>query len=543
MSLLSIRDLTLDFGGPHTRPEDAVIRRVNLKIAPAETVALVGESGSGKSVTAMTILRLIESPPLHIIGGEINFKGTSILQAPESELRKIRAGEVGVIFQEPLTSLNPLHRIHRQLTEKIVLQRGLGKRAALELALYWLDKVGIRNAAQRLQAFPHELSGGERQRVMIAMALVNEPSLLIADEPTTALDVTVQAQILELIQRLQDEMKMAVLFITHDLHIVRRIADRVIVMERGEVVEQGDCRQVFEQPAHSYTQKLIQSEPHGSPPALLSNQTILDVKALRCWYPLKKGLFGKVKTYVKAVDDVSLSIRRGESIGLVGESGSGKSSFGRAVLRLEGSEGEIIFDGQRIDALKGSSLKPLRKRIQVIFQDPYGALSPRLTLEEIIREGLEIHESLSPAELADAVTEAMRAVQLDPAWRDRYPHELSGGQRQRVCIARALILKPELLVLDEPTSSLDRTIQQQIIELLQKLQRDFGLSFLFISHDLRVVQAMCHRVFVMRQGKIVEHNTTESLFSNPLEPYTRELIKTAFLGETALGQPQNLQGS
>ncbi|GAA3949225.1 dipeptide ABC transporter ATP-binding protein [Allohahella marinimesophila] len=538
MSLLNIRDLTLDFRGPHTPLQEAVIRKVSFDIEPAETLALVGESGSGKSVTAMTILRLIDSPPLHVLGGDIEFKGTQILKASEAELRRIRSGEVGVIFQEPLTSLNPLHRIHRQLTEKIVLQRGLGKREALELALFWLNKVGIRNAAQRLQAFPHELSGGERQRVMIAMALVNEPSLLIADEPTTALDVTVQAQILELIQRLQDEMKMAVLFITHDLHIVRQIADRVVVMERGEVVEQGECRQVFEQPAHPYTQKLIQSEPHGTPPDIVSDKSILDVNGLRCWYPLKKSLFGKVKSYVKAVDDVSLTIRRGESIGLVGESGSGKSSFGRAVLRLESSEGEIVFDGQRIDDLKGSALKPLRKRIQVIFQDPYGALSPRLTLDEIIREGLEIHESLSPAELAVAVTEAMEAVQLDPSWRDRYPHELSGGQRQRVCIARALILKPELLVLDEPTSSLDRTIQQQIIELLQKLQRDFGLSFLFISHDLRVVQAMCHRVFVMRQGKIVEHNTTEALFSNPVEPYTRELIKTAFLGETPLGQPQ-----
>ncbi|MAM85889.1 MAG: microcin ABC transporter ATP-binding protein [unclassified Hahellaceae] len=538
MSLLSIRDLTLDFRGPDTRPEDAVIRKVGFDIAPAETLALVGESGSGKSVTAMTILRLIDSPPLHVLGGEIEFKGTSILKASQAELRRIRAGEVGVIFQEPLTSLNPLHRIHRQLTEKIVLQRGLGKREALELALFWLNKVGIRNAAQRLQAFPHELSGGERQRVMIAMALVNEPALLIADEPTTALDVTVQAQILELIQRLQDEMKMAVLFITHDLHIVRQIADRVVVMERGEVVERGETRQVFERPEHHYTRKLIESEPHGSPPDIVSDQNILDVNGLRCWYPLKKSLFGKVRSYVKAVDDVSLTIRRGESIGLVGESGSGKSSFGRAVLRLESSEGEIIFDGKRIDSLKGPALKPLRKRIQVIFQDPYGALSPRLTLEEIIREGLEIHETLSPAALADAVTEAMQAVQLDPSWRDRYPHELSGGQRQRVCIARALILKPELLVLDEPTSSLDRTIQQQIIELLQKLQRDFGLSFLFISHDLRVVQAMCHRVFVMRQGKIVEHNNTEALFSNPVEPYTQELIKTAFLGETPLGQPQ-----
>lgn len=529
MSLLSIDDLTLDFAGPDTKPVDAVIRNVSFSMEPGETLALVGESGSGKSVTAMTALKLIDTPPLHILGGSIRYKHTEILAASEVELRRIRASEVGVIFQEPLTSLNPLHRIHRQLTEKIVLQRGLGKKAALVLAGDWLDKVGIRNARERLQAYPHELSGGERQRVMIAMALVNEPSLLIADEPTTALDVTVQAQILELIEKLQAEMHMGVLFITHDLNIVKQIADRVVVMKSGEVVEQGDRRQIFTAPSHEYTRSLIDAEPHGSRASILGEDPILDVRKLRCWYPVGKSFFGKPRSYVKAVDDVSLTIRRGESIGLVGESGSGKSSLGRAVLQLESSDGEVVFDGHRLDQLKGKELKPLRKRIQVIFQDPAGALSPRLTLGEIIREGLEIHESLSSEALAAAVEAAMLEVQLDPSWVDRYPHELSGGQRQRVCIARALILKPELLILDEPTSSLDRTIQQQMIELLLDLQRRHGLSYLFISHDLRVVKAMCHRVFVMRQGRIVEHNETAALFDSPAEDYTRELIRTAFL--------------
>lgn len=526
--LLRLQDLSLGFsqGGTLSR----VVEGVSFSIEPGETLALVGESGSGKSVTSMSILRLLDSPPLTFLGGEIVWQGENLLTASEQRLRQIRGHEISVIFQEPLTALNPLHKIHRQISEVIERHQGLSKTACVDLALEWLNKVGIRNPEAKLNAYPHQLSGGERQRVMIAMALVNRPKLLIADEPTTALDVTIQAQILRLIKELQQEMGMAVLFITHDLHVVRQISDRVAVMEKGILVEQGPTLQVFTNPAHPYTRRLLEAEPHGMPPVFDAEQPpLLTVDDLRCWFPLKRGLLGRTYGYIKAVDGLSLSIRPGESLGIVGESGSGKSTLGKAILRLERSEGEIAYRDQRLNALSEKQLKPLRRDIQVIFQDPYGALSPRMTIREIIGEGLEIHQLGSAAEREAQIIEAMNAVELNPDWLNRYPNEFSGGQRQRICIARALVLKPKLLILDEPTSSLDRTVQQQVIELLQRLQAEHGLSYLFISHDLRVVKALCHHIIVMQSGHIVEAGPADLLFEQPSQPYTRELLRTAML--------------
>lgn len=525
--ILDINDLSLGFREKNS--VNPVVHGVSLHINEGETLALVGESGSGKSVTALSVLQLLNSPPLTFTGGQILWQGEDLVKSSDKRLRQIRGHEISVIFQEPLTALNPLHKVYRQISEIIELHQGLGKQACLNLALKWLNKVGIRNPEQKLNSYPHQLSGGERQRVMIAMALINQPKLLIADEPTTALDVSVQAQILELMKDLQQEMGMSVLFITHDLHIVQKLADRVAVMEQGQLVEQGPTSEVFGQPQHPYTQRLIAAEPHGEPlPLHGDQQPIITVNNLKCWFPIKRGLLKKTVAHVKAVDDISLSLQPGESLGIVGESGSGKSTLGRSLIRLESSEGEIIFNQQRIDMLTAKQLKPLRREFQIIFQDPFGSLSPRMTVAEIIGEGLDIHSIGTREEREKIIIDAMHDVELSPELRFRYPNEFSGGQRQRIAIARAIVLKPRLLVLDEPTSSLDRTIQQQVIELLLKLQREHELSYLFISHDLRVVKALCHKVLVMQAGKTVEYNDSESLYTSPQHPYTQQLLETAY---------------
>ncbi len=525
--LLEIKNLTLGFKQQHGISE--VVKDVSFVIEEGQTLALVGESGSGKSVTSLSILKLLSSPPLTFVSGEINWLGENLIHASEKRMRQIRGHEVSVIFQEPLTALNPLHKIYRQISEIIELHQGLNNQQCLDLALEWLAKVGIRNPEKKLDAYPHQLSGGERQRVMIAMALINNPKLLIADEPTTALDVTVQSQILELIKSLQKDIGMSVLFITHDLHIVKKLADKVAVMEKGVLVEQGSTQQVFNNPEHPYTQKLIAAEPHGTPNEVGTFESpIIKVNNLKCWFPIKKGFFKKTVDHIKAVDDISLQIFPGEALGIVGESGSGKSTLGRSLIRLEGSQGEIWFNQYRIDKLGPKELKPLRKDIQIIFQDPFGSLSPRMTIAEIVGEGLEIHGIDSPQEREQKIIDALNEVELDPDYRFRYPNEFSGGQRQRIAIARALVLRPKLLILDEPTSSLDRTIQQQVIELLLRLQKEYKLSYLFISHDLRVVKALCHKVVVMKEGKILEAGDCESLYENPQHPYTKELLETAY---------------
>lgn len=530
--LLEIRDLTLGFRAYSQKNPtvNTVVKGVNLRIGKGETLAIVGESGSGKSVTALSVIKLLDSPPLVYEGGSVLWQGEELLDASESRLRQIRGHDISVIFQEPLTALNPLHRIHRQITEVIERHQGLSKSACEKKALEWLQRVGIRNPEAKMQAYPHELSGGERQRVMIAMALVNDPKLLIADEPTTALDVTIQAQILKLIKDLQAQLGMAVLFISHDLHIVKQVAEHVVVMEKGHVVESGLTRDVLETPQHPYSQKLVSAEPHGNPPGFDTTATpLLQVDDLKCWFPVHKGLFKRVDHYVKAVDGISLDIRPGESVGIVGESGSGKSTLGRSILRLVESRGGITFKGHRIDGLDNQALKPFRRDIQVVFQDPYGSLSPRMTVREIVGEGLEIHQIGSAEERVARIAQALAQVDLNPEWLDRYPNEFSGGQRQRICIARSLVLEPKLLILDEPTSALDRTIQQQVIELLQRLQAEMGLSYLFISHDLRVVRALCHRVLVMRAGEVIEFGSAEALYRAPEHPYTQELLRTAML--------------
>lgn len=530
--LLSIRNLSIAFeqGGERQR----VIHEVDLNIQRGETLALVGESGSGKSVTAHSILRLLSTPPTYYESGEIHFQGQELLHAPEPELRFLRGHKISMIFQEPMTSLNPLHSIEKQLAEALWLHSGgrwdVARKKARPKVLEWLNKVGLRDAEKRLNSLPHELSGGERQRVMIAMALINEPELLIADEPTTALDVTIQAQVLDLIQQLQRELGMAVLFITHDLGIVRRVADRVAIMQQGRIVESGETEAVFEQPQHDYTRKLLNAVPSGRPsPVPEDAPLILRTDSLKVWFPMTKGLLKRVYDHVKAVDEVPLEIRRGETLGIVGESGSGKTTLGRALLKLVSSIGEIHLsdgDAQWVDlqGLNHKQMSPLRRHLQIIFQDPFGSLSPRMSVAQIIAEGLLIHEKLPADEVDRRVIAALEDVRLDPATRHRYPHEFSGGQRQRIAIARALILNPKLLVLDEPTSALDRTVQMDVIELLRRLQRERQLAYLFVSHDLAVVKALSHRMIIMQAGKVVETGDTEAIFNAPQHPYTQKLI-------------------
>ncbi|MBI5442522.1 MAG: ABC transporter ATP-binding protein [Deltaproteobacteria bacterium] len=527
-SLLSVRDLSVTFG--RGASEVRAVRGVSFDVSRGETVALVGESGSGKSVTALSVVQLLPYPQAHHPGGSILFQGRELLGAPESTLQQVRGDRIGMIFQEPMTSLNPLHSIEKQVNEVLFLHKGLGRPAARERTLELLSLVGLSDAVSRLGAYPHQLSGGERQRVMIAMALANEPDLLIADEPTTALDVTIQAQILKLLKDLQARFGMALLFITHDLGIVRKFAERVCVMSEGEIVEAGPTAGVFERPAHPYTQRLLAAEPKGRPVAAPADAPVLlegaDVKV---WFPLKKGVFGRALTHVKAVDGVSVTVREGHTVGIVGESGSGKTTLGLALLRLLKSEGRIAFAGREIQGLTSKGVRPLRREMQIVFQDPYGSLSPRLSVGQIVGEGLGVHRlGATPADREVRIVEALEEVGVDPDSRHRFPHEFSGGQRQRIAIARAMVLKPRFVVLDEPTSALDRSVQAQIVDLLRDLQARHNLAYLFISHDLTVVRALSDEVLVMKDGKVVEQGPAEQLFECPREPYTRALLAAAF---------------
>jgi microcin C transport system ATP-binding protein len=527
-SLLEISGLHASFG--RGADEVRAVRGVSLSIEKGETHALVGESGSGKSVTALSVMQLLAYPLAHHPGGSIKFLGEELMGAPAWQMREIRGNRIAMIFQEPLTSLNPLHNIEKQISEVLLLHKALSKAEARDRVYELLDLVGLPEGKSRLGALPHEFSGGQQQRVMIAMALANDPDLLIADEPTTALDVTIQAQVLALLKELQQKLGMAMLLITHDLGIVRHMADRVSVMNDGEIVEQGDLSQVFENPQHAYTRHLLGAEPKGRPgPGPDGAPTIMAGDDIRVWFPIRKGIIRRTVDHVKAVDGITLSVRQGHTLGVVGESGSGKSTLGRALLRLEKSNGDIVFEGRSIQDLRGKALRPLRREMQIVFQDPYGSLSPRLTIRQIIEEGLLVHEIGGNAdERRRLVRDALDEVGLDADMLNRYPHEFSGGQRQRIAIARALIVKPKFIVLDEPTSALDMSVQAQIVELLRDLQKSHDLAYLFISHDLKVIRAMAHEILVMRRGRIVEQGTADDILDNPQDPYTKALMAAAF---------------
>ncbi|MCW3783367.1 ABC transporter ATP-binding protein [Defluviimonas salinarum] len=524
-TVLDFRDLTVDF-----RQDGRIIhavKGVSFSVAKGETVALVGESGSGKSVTALSSVALLGGNAE--VAGSVTYLGREMIGASEDVLRDVRGNDISFIFQEPMTSLNPLHTIERQLGESIALHQGLSGAAARARVVELLDKVGIRDAANRLQDYPHQLSGGQRQRVMIAMALANGPELLIADEPTTALDVTIQAQILDLLAELKEREGLSLLFISHDLGIVRRIADRVCVMQGGEIVEQGPVAEIFANPQHPYTKKLLAAEPKGRPdPVAEGAEEIVRTEDLRVWFPIKRGLMRRTVGHVKAVNAATISVRAGETLGIVGESGSGKTTLALGIMRLIESTGPIVYLGKDISGWRPRELRKLRRDMQIVFQDPYGSLSPRMTCEQIIAEGLTVHGVEKGRNRREMVAEIMAEVGLDPAMMERYPHEFSGGQRQRIAIARAMILRPKVVVLDEPTSALDMTVQVQIVELLRDLQRRYGLAYLFISHDLRVVRALAHKVIVMKAGDVVESGAGEAVFEAPKTEYTRELMAAAF---------------
>ncbi len=523
--ILKVQNLSVSFR--QDGKENPAVRNVSFSIARGETVALVGESGSGKSVTALSTVSLL--PDSATITGSVTYDGEEMVGASEKRLRAVRGNDISFIFQEPMTSLNPLHTLEKQLAESLALHQGLAGAAARKRILELLSKVGINDPETRLGAYPHQLSGGQRQRVMIAMALANGPDLLIADEPTTALDVTIQAQILTLLADLQKAEGMSMLFITHDLTIVRKIADRVCVMKDGEIVEQGVTKHIFDTPQHDYTKKLLSAESTGLPgPVPADAEEIARTEDLRIWFPIQKGLLKRTVGHVKAVNAATISVREGETLGIVGESGSGKTTLALAIMRLISSEGPILFLGQNIQKWKSKQLRPLRKDMQIVFQDPFGSLSPRMTAEEIIAEGLGVHGTEKGRDRRQMVAEIMEEVGLDPATMHRYPHEFSGGQRQRIAIARAMILRPRLVVLDEPTSALDMTVQVQIVELLRELQRKYRLAYLFISHDLKVVRALSHKVIVMKDGDIVESGPAEAVFEAPETEYTRTLMAAAF---------------
>jgi microcin C transport system ATP-binding protein len=531
--LLSVEDLSVAF--TQAGRETIAVDRVSFDIAPRETVALVGESGSGKSVTALSILKLLPYPPASHPSGRILFKGRNLLAMPEHEIRSVRGNDITMVFQEPMTSLNPLHPIEQQIAEVLAIHHGLSGGAATKRVLELLSEVGIPEPETRLRSYPHQLSGGQRQRVMIALALANEPELFIADEPTTALDVTVQAQILKLLKALKARRGMAMLFITHDLGIVKKIADRVCVMQGGKIVEQGPVEEIFSAPKHAYTRALIAAEPKGPPAAPQpSAPIVVSTDDLKIWFPVRRGFLRRTVGHIKAVDGVSLAVRRGETLGVVGESGSGKTTLGLALLRLISSDGPILFMGQSIQGLKFRDMRPVRREMQVVFQDPYGSLSPRMSVADIVGEGLRVHQPKLTATQRDArVVSALKDVGLDPETRHRYPHEFSGGQRQRIAVARAMVLEPSFVVLDEPTSALDMMIQAQIVDLLRELQRKRDLTYMFISHDLKVVAALASHVLVMRAGKVVEQGPAAEVFAKPQSSYTRALFAAAFALDTA----------
>ncbi|MCB1919349.1 MAG: ABC transporter ATP-binding protein [Candidatus Competibacteraceae bacterium] len=521
--LLEVRDLSVSFGAT------PAVRQVSFTLWRSETLALVGESGSGKSVSALSLLQLLPYPHARHPGGSIRLRGEELLGAAPARLREIRGNQIAMVFQEPMTSLNPLHSIEKQIGETLLLHKGLSGTRLKARIVELLELVGLPDAAHRLNALPHELSGGQRQRVMIAMALANDPDILIADEPTTALDVTIQAQILKLLKDLQARLGMAILFITHDLSIVRKMADRVCVMQAGVVVETGSVAGIFSNPQHPYTRQLLAAEPQGEPPPENSEAPIVMAgDGLKVWFPLKRSLLGRATEHVKAVDGVNVSVRAGQTLGVVGESGSGKTTLGLALLRLLSSTGAIRFEGQRIDHQPGKALRPLRQAMQIVFQDPYGSLSPRLSVGEIVEEGLRVHGLAGDHKTRRArIAQALEEVGLDPETQDRYPHEFSGGQRQRIAIARALALQPRLLILDEPTSALDVSVQAQIVDLLRDLQRRYRLAYLFISHDLRVVRALANHLLVMKNGRVVEEGPAQRVFDRPQHPYTQALLAAA----------------
>jgi microcin C transport system ATP-binding protein len=531
--LLSVRELSIAFRSQGR--ETLAVDHISFYIGKGETVALVGESGSGKSATALSILKLLPYPAASHPSGTIEFKGEDLLHLSERQIRRVRGDDISIVFQEPMTSLNPLHTIEKQIGEILLLHRGLTGAAARQRTLEVLTQVGIPDPQTRLKSYPHQLSGGQRQRVMIAMALANEPDLLIADEPTTALDVTVQAQIIALLRDLQARLGMSLLFITHDLGIVRKIAQRVCVMKNGCIVEQGPVERVFNAPEHPYTRALLAAEPKPDPaPPQPHAPVVVQTDALKVWFPITRGLMRKVVGHVKACDGLTIELRQGETLGVVGESGSGKSTLGRAILRLISSDGLIAFMGYNLQGLRFKEMRPFRRNMQIVFQDPYGSLSPRMSVAEIIKEGLKVHHPrMTEAERDRRVIQALNDVGLDPNTRIRFPHEFSGGQRQRIAVARAIVLEPSFVVLDEPTSALDMLIQAQMVDLLRDLQKRHNLTYLFISHDLRVVAALASRLLVMRHGVVVEAGEAAELFRNPKTDYTRALFAAAFNLETA----------